>query len=264
MGDSATITTPAAKPVANSITTADIRTAFSLGVRDFKSAPAYGLFFGVFYAGAGWLIIALLLLLDINYYVWPMATGFAMVAPFVAAGLYDVSRRLERDEPLSWNAVLTSVRTGGGHSLGWMVLVTTFAYIIWLDIAIALYVIFYGLEPLSFSNLVVAIFTTPKGMAFFLLGNLLGAVLGTAVFSISAISFPLLFDRDVDFVTAMITSVKLVTGSPKPMLMWCLIITALLGVSLVTVFVGLLVVLPILGHSTWHLYRRGVRFDDAA
>lgn len=245
---------PALKQVGH----ADILKALELGLRDFRKAPLYGLFFGVFYAAAGWFLLFLLYALKINYYAYPMATGFAMVAPFVAAGLYEVSRRLETGEPLSWNAVLRSVITGGGKDLRWMVLVTTFAYIIWLDIAIALYVIFFGLKPLGFTDLIAAIVTTPMGALFFAIGNLVGLGLGLAVFSVTVVSFPLLFDRNVDFVTAMITSVKLVLQNPKPMLLWCAIIVALLVISMLSVFVALIPVLPILGHATWHLYRRAV------
>jgi uncharacterized membrane protein len=247
-----------ATPEIETITVSDVKTALGKGIRDFQAAPLFGLFFGAFYALGGWALLALAVTLKINYYVWPMATGFAMVAPFVAAGLYEVSRRLEAGEPLSWRPVLSSVRTAGGKSLNWMVLVTTFAYIIWLDIAIALYVIFYGLKPLALPELLTAIVTTVDGFAFFAIGNLVGLALSLAVFSITVVSFPLLFERNVDFVTAMITSVRTVLASPKPMIVWCAIIGALLGLSILSVFVGLLVVLPVLGHATWHLYRKAV------
>jgi len=242
-------------PVVLSIGTGDILSCLGKGARDFVAAPFYGLFFGGFYAAGGWLLAYLFYTLEINYYIYPMATGFAMIAPFVAAGLYDVSRKREQGEPLTWGSVLTSVRTAGGKDLGWMVIITTFAYIIWLDIAIALYVIFYGLNPLNLQELLVAIVTTPAGALFFVLGNAVGLVLALAVFSITAVSFPLLFDRNIDFVTAMITSVKTVLQNPKPMVLWCAIIGAFFAISILSVFVGLIAALPILGHATWHLYR---------
>ena len=245
-----------APPVVREISFTDIVECLGAGMRDFRAAPLFGLFFGVVYAAAGWALLYLFYTLEVNYYVYPMATGFAMVAPFVAAGLYEVSRRLERGDPLSWTSVLTSVRTAGGKDLGWMVVVTTFAYIIWLDVAIALYVIFYGLKPLSLYELIQAIITTPMGALFFVIGNTVGLALSLVVFSITAVSFPLLFDRDVDFVTAMITSVKTVLANPRPMIMWCAIIGGLFAISILSVFVALIGVLPVLGHATWHLYRR--------
>lgn len=254
--------TPRPPPVVVSITTTDIIECLGMGARDFRAAPLFGLFFGGFYAAGGWFLTYLFYTLEIHYYVYPMATGFAMVAPFVAAGLYEVSRRLEHGRPLEWGIVLTSVRTAGGKDLGWMVLTTTFAYIIWLDIAIALYIIFFGLNPVDLYGLLEAIVTTPMGALFFLVGNTVGLILALVVFSITAVSFPLLFDRDIDFVTAMITSVKTVLENRKPMLIWCAIIGVFFAVSILSVFVALIVALPILGHATWHLYRRAIAPEE--
>jgi uncharacterized membrane protein len=249
-------------PVVRTVTSADVLDSLAQGLRDFRAAPTFGLFFGAVYAVSGWVLLLLLNWLDVNYYVYPMATGFAMIAPFIAAGLYEISRRLETAEPLTWRGVLTSARTAGGKDLSWMVVVTTFAYIIWIDIAIALYLMFYGLKPLAFTELVEAIVTTPTGALFFLVGNAVGALLAAIVFSLTVISFPLLFDRHVDFVTAMITSCKVVLASPGPMALWAAIIAVLLMISLLSVFVALVAVLPVLGHATWHLYRRAVEVNS--
>jgi len=245
-------------PRIREIAMTDIRAVLDLGWRDFVAAPMFGLFFSGFYAAAGWFLIVMFYVLTLHYYVYPMVTGFAMVAPFIAAGFYDISRKLERGEPLTWRGVYGSLWEARGRDLGWMVLVTTFAYIIWMDIAAALYVIFFGLRPLSFADMIVAILTTPRGLLFFAVGNAAGTVLAITVFSLSAVSFPLLFDRNIDFVTAMITSVKVVQANRWPMLVWCLTIAVLMFLSFATVFVGLLVVLPVLGHASWHLYRRAL------
>lgn len=250
-------------PALNAIEVGDVVEALGQGLRDFAAAPRFGLAFGLFYAAIGWGLVYLLLTLEISFYVYPMATGFAFLAPFVAAGLYEVSRRLETDMPIAWADVLRSVRTAGGKDLSWMVLVTVFSYIIWLDIAFAIYVVFYGLKPIGAVDLLSAAVTTPRGFLFFLVGNSAGLVLGLAVFSVTALSFPLLFDRHVDFVTAMIASVKAVLANPAAMLAWAAIIALLLAVSLVSLFVALIVVLPVLGHATWHLYRRAIASEAA-
>lgn len=236
----------------------DIAKSLREGLRDFQAAPLYGLFFAAVYAGFGWFILFLLFALDVGSYAYPMITGFALVAPFAAAGLYEVSRRLEKAEALSWGAVLGCVFGRGGKAVGIMAMVTTFSYIIWIDIAAALYVMFFGMKPLRFQALLEAVVTTPTGLVFFMVGNAVGAVLAVVVFAIMVVSLPMVFDRQVDFVTAMITSVKSVIANPRPMLLWCVIIGVLLGLSLLSMFLGLLVVLPVLGHATWHLYRRVV------
>jgi uncharacterized membrane protein len=253
------VAAPSAKaPRVRPVSFEEVALSLRDGLRDFQKAPLYGLFFGCCYAAFGWLLLYLMFGLDWGSYVYPMVTGFALVAPFAAAGLYEVSRLLERNEPLSWGAVLGCVFGRGGRAVGVMAIVTTFSYIIWLDIAAALYVMFFGMKPLGFTGILDAIVTTPKGFLFFVVGNAVGAALALFVFSIMVVSLPTVFDRQVDFVTAMITSVKAVIASPGPMLLWCVIIGVLLGLSLLSMFLGLVVVLPVLGHATWHIYKRAV------
>jgi uncharacterized membrane protein len=246
----------------NRIGVPDVMFSLRDGLRDFQKAPVYGLFFGLVYAGFGWFLMYLMIVLDFGSYVYPMVTGFALVAPFAAAGIYEVSRRLERGEAITWAAVFGCIFGPGGKAVGVMAIVTTFSYIIWLDIAAALYVMFFSMKPPRFDQLLEAVITTPKGLVFFAVGNGIGAVLALIVFSIMVVSLPMVFDREVDFVTAMITSVKSVLANPKPMLVWCVIIGVLLGLSLASVFAGLIVTLPVLGHATWHLYRRVVAVEQ--
>ncbi|MEQ1650960.1 MAG: DUF2189 domain-containing protein [Hyphomicrobium sp.] len=262
--------TPTAKrakaqwPPINTIGTGDILDALESGIRDFKTAPKYGLFFGFIYAAAGWVIIALLTQFDLPYLAYPLATGFALVAPFAAAGLYDVSRKLERGETLDWAGVLGAVRNTSIKELGWMAVVTVFSLIIWMDIAAFLFFAFMGFGGGASGDLVQSILTTPAGWIFLALGNIIGAILAGIVFSYSAVSFPMLFDRNVDFVTAMVTSVKAIAQNPKPMFFWAATIGLLLLISLASLFIGLIVVMPILGHTTWHVYRKTVGAVPAA
>lgn len=246
-----------ARPEIRPLGLADLAYALSAGIGDLRRSAQYGLAFGLFYAAGGWLIIALLWLVDLPYLAYPMAMGFALVAPFVVTGLYDVSRRLEQGAPLSWDKVLGAVWDTRLRDLRWMALVTAFALVIWLDIAAALFFGMLGFRRLD-AELVHEILTTPAGLMFLAAGNLAGAVIAFAVFSITVVSFPMLFDRDVDFVTAMVTSVKVVLASPLTMAVWCALIAVAVGVSVLTAFAGLLLVLPVLGHATWHLYRRAV------
>jgi uncharacterized membrane protein len=145
---------------------------------------------------------------------------------------------------------------GSGKELGWLGLVTLLTLIIWLDLAVFVFLMFYGPNIPSRPELFADIFTTPYGMMFLLVGNGLGAIIALFVFSIAAISPPLVVDRNADFVTAMTTSMRAVMANPRPMLVWAIVIGADLVISFATLFVALLAIFPILGHTTWHLYRR--------
>lgn len=226
------------------------------GWRDFAAAPLYGLFFGGIYALGGMALLALFLALHLPWIGYPLTMGFALIVPFVAAGTYEVSRTLERNEPLNWGKVLGAIWSRSGKDLGWMALVTVFALIIWIDFAIFIFLMFYGLHIPTVHELVVAVLSTGKGLLFAVVGNLLGAIIAMFVFSITAVSFPLLVDRDVDFVTAMLTSVRSVLKNPAQMTAWALLIALFLGVSILSGFLGLFITLPVLGHASWHLYRK--------
>ncbi|MEQ1578093.1 MAG: DUF2189 domain-containing protein [Hyphomicrobium sp.] len=251
------MTAPLDSPQLRPITLTDIVEAIDAGIRDFRQAPKYGLVLGGLYAAAGWLMIALLWHLGMPYFAYPLAMGFALIAPFAATGFYAVSEHLERGKPLSWAAVLGAVRETSKRELRWMALVSGFALVIWMDIAA--FVLFASsnftmINAESLKNLV----TTPTGWMFVILGNAAGAILAFSVFSISAISFPMLYDREVDFVTAMVSSVKLVIASPRAMIGWCIFIAICMVLSLITAFLGLFLAMPVIGHATWHLYRRAV------
>jgi uncharacterized membrane protein len=236
----------------------DIFDALTAGWRDFRAAPLYGLAFSGFCVFGGYAILAMIFLLDLKYLAYPLLTGFALIAPFIAAGFYEVSRRLETREPLGFALILASVKKSGGRDLGWMALVTVFGLILWLDFAFFIYLFFYGVKTPQIAELVHAVFTTTNGLAFLAVGNLLGGAIAFFMFSILAISCPLLLDRDVDFVTAMLTSLRVVIANPAQMLAWALIIALFIVASICTGLLGFLITMPALGHGTWHIYRKSV------
>ncbi len=249
-------------PAVNVLGVNDLVEVLAAGLNDFRSAPTYGLFFGAIYALGGWALILFLLYFDLPYLVYPLAAGFALIAPFIASGFYVVSQRLEEGKDLSWPIVFATIRSMFDRDLGWMALITGFSLFIWMDIAALLSFGFVGFRLFSFSELIEMIFTTPMGLLFLLVGNLTGALIAFAVFSYSVVSIPMLFHRNIDFVTAMTTSVRLVILNPRTMALWCLFIAAVIFVSLLSGLIGLVVSLPVLGHATWHLYRRGVSAAD--
>ncbi|MBS0246704.1 MAG: DUF2189 domain-containing protein [Proteobacteria bacterium] len=243
-------------PVVRPVTGRDVVEALVKGLRDFQAAPLYGLACGTLYALGGVLILLSVTALGMSYLAYPLAAGFALIAPFMAIGLYEVSRRRESGEPLAFAAILTTVRSRG--EIGWMAFVTVFIFLMWMYQVRLLMALFLGLNVsfASFEQFLAAVFTTNAGLIFLAIGNLDGAVLALILFSLTVVSFPLLLERDVDFITAMITSVRAVAASPLPMISWAAVIVVLLIVSALPAFLGLVVTLPVLGHATWHLYRR--------
>ncbi len=245
------------RPELRPVSMNDIGAVLSAGFKDFRQAPLFGIVFAGLFVAAGWLLIALLNVFELPFLAYPLAAGFAFVAPFAAVNFYAVSAQLEDGKMPSWQSIFARAHEASRGDIRWMALVTGFALIIWMDIAAFLFFIFVGFSGFG-ADFFERLFTTPSGLTFLVAGNLIGAFLAIVVFSISAVSFPMLFDSDIDFVTAMTTSVRLVAANPVPMLAWCALIGVLMGLSMLTGLLGLLVVLPIIGHATWHLYRHAV------
>ena len=239
------------------VSVADLIEAVGAGIRDFRQAPLFGLAVAALYVVAGWTILALLLRFQMLYFAYPLAMGFALIAPFAVVWLYAVSDFISKGRKPAASAVLGAVREASRRDLRWMALITSFALVIWMDIAAFLLFAFVGFEGVG-SNFLETILTTHTGLLFLLIGNTAGALIAIAVFSISVVSFPMLYDRDIDFVTAMTTSVRLVAANPRTMLIWCAFIGLAVGLSLLSLFLGFLVVVPVIGHATWHLYKRAI------
>jgi uncharacterized membrane protein len=248
--------TEAAQLQIRNIEIADLIACIEQGVRDFGRAPKYGMFFGAVYVVGALSIVWSAFSLGYYYLAYPLIMGFALLAPFGAAGTYEVSRRLESGEPLSWSTVLGAFWRRGGMDLVWLTLVSLFTFIIWLDVAVFLFLVFYGIDVPTLPQMFNQVFTTAYGMTFLIIGNALGAIIALIVFSVTAVSPPLLVDRDIDFVTAMATSVRAVVANPRPMLAWAIVIGAALAIAFVTLFIALIVIFPVLGHTTWRLYRK--------
>lgn len=245
-------------PAVVAITVDDISAALTDGLRDFRAAPTFGLLVGLVYALGGNLLFWLAASFDLVFLIYPLAAGFALVAPFAAVGIYELSRRTDKGESAGLLDLVGAVPAHARRELAYMALVTAFGLIVWIYAAGFTYALFFGLRPLPADDIVAMIVSTPRGIFFLIAGNLLGAVLATVVFSVSVVSYPMLLDRDVDFVTAMITSIRAVLAAPMVMLGWGIFIATMMLIAIVPMFLGLVVILPWLGHATWHLYRRAV------
>jgi len=235
----------------------DVKLAFRAGLRDFTKRPGLGLFFGLFYALFGALLVAGLVIFDQFWIVIIVGVGFPLVAPFLAAGLYEMSRRLKRGDPFTASDIFLVIFMQQRREFGWMAFVVLFVFWIWAYQIRLLLAIFLQWKSFStFHDFMTILFTTSEGASFLIVGTIVGAFLATVLFSITVIAMPLLLDKDVDIVTAMITSVKTVKESPLVMLSWGAVIGALTLIAIVPVFLGVILVFPILGHTTWHLYER--------
>lgn len=251
-------------PVVRRIEASDVIEALAAGLRDFQAMPLFGIGVGAFYAAAGLAVVLSVTALGMSYLAYPLAAGFALVGPFAAIFLYELSRRREAGQPLKLRDIAATVRSRS--EIGWMAFVTLFIFIMWMYQVRFLMALFLGLHA-SFATLhdfFHVVLTTNEGLLFFAVGNVEGAVLSLILFSLTVVSFPLLLERDVDFVTAMITSVRAVATSLLPMIGWAAVIVVLLILSALPLFVGFLIALPVLGHATWHLYRRIVAPEPAA
>ncbi|MEZ5817538.1 MAG: DUF2189 domain-containing protein [Hyphomicrobiaceae bacterium] len=241
-----------------SIALSDIGSVIEAGVKDFTKAPVVSIAIAAVYTIGGWLLAALLWVFNLPFLVYPVAMGFALVAPFVAVAFYDVSRSLSKgEEPSIWQA-WCAVCDAKNRDIRWMALITSFAFFLWMDMAAMITLSFFGAAALDMGELLKQIGTTGSGAVFLVVGHAVGAAIALLIFSISVISIPMLFDRDIDIISAIRTSVRLVKANPVALTLWCGTIAASIVVSIATGLVLLPVVLPVLGYASWHLYKKAV------
>ncbi len=247
----------AATPVAAlNLTEDDLRAALRAGLEDFKAVPMFGIFFALFYVAGGLGLWFGLIASGQPAFFLPIAAGFPLFAPFAAVGLYEVSRRREAGEPLSWGPILIALRGRGDGQLALMAVGVLIAFGFWIILARGIFAIFLGRSGIGFESM--GILLTLPGIGMVIVGTIVGGLVALGLFTVTVMSLPMLLDRDVDFVTAMIASTQTVTGNPQVMLKWAALIAGLLFAAMIPLFLGLFVVLPVLGHATWHLYRRAI------
>ena len=247
----------------NKMTAGDITASLKAGFSDFLARPIMSGFFGLFYAVFGILIVWCLVWLGKIWMIIPFAVGFPLVAPFAAAGLYEMSRRLQKGESFGWTEILTVMANQRKREMGWMAFVTLFIFWVWMyQVRLWLAIILQGASFSDFDGFLNAVFFTPEGWTFLAIGVCIGAFLSAVLFTVTVVAMPLLLDRETNFVSAMLTSIRVVTENPVVMLTWAAIISVAMLLSLVPAFLGLIFTLPILGHTTWHLYQRAVPPED--
>lgn len=252
------ISAGAATPEITELDLSDLAEALRLGWKDFRTAPVFGLFFASVYVIGGWLIAWAMTAQGQIWWTIIAGAGFPILGPFIACGFYEVSRRIEAGMPLSWRAVLGVIGAQKERQIPSMAAVVVVFFLFWNFLGHMIFALFLGRSPMTNISSSLEVFTTPEGIGMLVLGTVVGAIFAGVLFALTVVSLPLLMDREVDFITAMITSTSVVLHNVRVMLIWGVLIAVMVFAGMVTGFLGLFVVLPLLGHATWHLYRRAI------
>src|SRR5437588_7097996 len=250
---------PRSQPIIRKISISDLKDALAAGLSDFSAMPTHAIFLCLIYPIIGLILARGILGYDILPLLFPLAAGFALVGPFAALGFYELSRRREQGLECSWQDAFDVLHSPSRGAIALLGLLLLAIFVIWIAVAQAIYIATFGYQPAaSIPHFLGQVFTTRAGWTLIVLGNGIGFLFAVAVLSISVVSFPLLLDRDVGAVEAALTSVRAVAANPLPMALWGLIVAGLLVLGSLPLFLGLAVVVPVLGHATWHLYRKVV------
>ena len=247
--------------VAKDLKVSDLIDAVGAGWRDFKAFPTFGLFFSAIFVSGGFFLYFVFFVWNEVAWFIPIAAGFPLLAPFVAVGLYEVSRRREAGEPMRWRAILSTVWARGDEQIISIGVILFVAFGFWLMIAHGIFAIFLAESDAGAES--IELFRETAGLMMLLVGSIVGALIALAFYSITVVSLPMLVDRKVDFITAIIVSLATVRSNKFVMLAWAVIAAISLFAAMLPFLLGLFIVLPVLGHATWHLFRRAVSDADA-
>jgi len=247
---------PLGAPELGPVTLDMLKQPLRLGWTDMKRAPGYALIFSGVYVAIGWFMVWVTWVTGQSYWLVFAAVGFPLIGPFAAVGLYEVSHRLEQGLPLEPRAIFGVIADQRRRQLPSICAVVVIMFLFWFFLAHMIFALFLGFSTMTNISSSYAVYLTQEGLTMLGVGTLVGAGFALLLYMITVVSLPLLLDREVDFVTAMISSFQTVLGSPAPMLVWAAFIAVSTFVALIPGFFGLFLVLPLLGHGTWHLYRQ--------
>lgn len=248
-----------APPVVRRIEAADLREVLAKGLDDFGAYRTDVIFLCLIYPVIGLVLARLAFGYGMLPLLFPLASGFALVGPVAAVGLYEMSRRREQGIDITWADAFAVVRSPAFGAITVLGLVLLAIFLLWLAAAYLIYQATLGPEPpASIASFVRDVFMTGAGWTMIVAGVGVGFLFALLVLTISVVSFPLLLDRDVGLYTAVLTSIRAVLTNPGPMALWGLIVAAGLVIGSIPLFLGLIIAIPVLGHATWHLYRKVV------
>jgi uncharacterized membrane protein len=244
-------------PAIRRIGVSDVFDALRLGFEDFWDKPSHYVFLCLIYPVVGVFLITWTSGGNALQLIYPLVTGFALLGPFAALGLYEISRRREKNLDTSWKHAFEVRQSPAMPAIAVLGIMLMALFVAWLFTAQALFSWLYGdATPASYTGFVTDVLTTQRGWTLMILGNLVGFLFALVALSTTVVAFPLLLDRDIGAYAAVETSARAIMANPVPMLLWGLIVAVALVVGSIPLLVGLAIVLPVLGHSTWHLYRK--------
>ena len=249
-------------PVIRTIEPSDIRDALISGIDDFRAMPSHLVFLALMYPLCGIIIAYVTSQQNLLHLLFPLTSGFALIGPFAAVGLYEMSRRRELGQESSWKHALNVLRSPSIPSIVALGLLLMALFLAWLVVAQLLFTMLFGdALPASYAEFVKDVLTTTRGWTLIAVGCFIGFCFAVVTFSISVVAFPLLLDRDIGAAAAVAASVRAVVENPLVMALWGLVVVAALVIGSAPFFVGLVIVMPILGHATWHFYRKVIVRD---
>lgn len=245
------------RPAVRKIDTLEVLDALRLGWIDFREKPSHYVFLCLLYPVAGVVLMVWSAGANMLPVMFPLASGFALLGPIAALGLYEISRKRELGLDPSWREAFEVLKSPALFSIAAAASMLFVLFIAWLNIAWAIYEWHFGpAEPTSLSAFISNVLTTDSGWSMMFWGDLAGLGFAIVALAISVVTFPLLLERDVGAAAAIATSIRATIANPVPVFFWGVIVAALLVIGSIPVFAGLAVILPVLGHATWHLYRK--------
>jgi len=234
----------------------DLSASLGAGLRDMRAAPAVSFFFASVFVvvgmGIGWITYQT----GQTFWLVLAVLGFPLVGSLASVGFYEISRRNAAGLPLDFRTILREVWAEKNGQLPWLATIIVVVFLFWFFLGHMIFALFLGLSPMTNVSTSLDVFWTSEGLSMIAFGSAVGAVFATVVFGLSVLGMPMLIDRDVDFMTAMLGCMGAVLRTPVVFLIWGVVVAALALVSIVPLFLGLFVTMPLLGHATWHLYQR--------
>lgn len=243
-------------PKPRALTTADLKESLKRGIADFVAAPMVDLFFASFFVLTGMLMFWITYVTGTTFWLVLAVMGFPLVGTLAALGFYETSRLHAAGERVNFNAVARTVWRQKNGQLPWLATIIVVIFLFWFFLGHMIFALFLGLAPMTNIHSSLDVFLTADGLMMLAFGSVVGALFAIVIFALSVLGIPMLYDRDIDFMTAIIRSIGAVRANPVIYLAWGFFVALVTLAAMLPLFLGLFIAMPVLGHATWHLYKR--------